>query len=138
MSRTILANWLLAITLLWPTWAMSQDLEINTPAIANLKKSMTDRHNQLLPHYQSGAVGIRRDGMLELRDANVVPLPQRQAVTASVAAENQDRTQLYKEIARANGKPEWEEQIKQTFAGRWIDKAQPGWYVQGASGWVKK
>ena len=30
------------------------------------------------------------------------------------------------EIARANGKPEWEGEIRNTFAQRWIEKASPG------------
>jgi len=115
------------------------NIEVNTPAINALKKSMGERHGQLAPYYASGAVGITRDGGVALRDANAVPLPQRAAANSAVAAENADRTSLYKEIARANGKPEWEGEIRSTFAQRWIDKAQPGWYVQNAQGqWVKK
>ena len=56
-----------------------------------------------------------------------------------VGVENADRVALYKEIARANGKPEWEAEIRNTFAQRWIEKASPGWYVQDAQGqWTKK
>ena len=115
------------------------NLEANTPAINTLKKSLGERHKQLAPYYASGAVGIANDGNLVLRDANAVPLPQRGAVTSLVAAENAERASLYKEIAAANGKPEWAVEIRNTFAQRWIDKAQPGWYVQNAQGqWVKK
>ncbi len=115
------------------------DLEINTPAITALKNSMQQRHNQLAPHYASGAVGLTRDGQIVLRDANAVPLPQRQAANSLVGAENQDRSALYREIARANQHPEWESDIRSTFAGRWIEKAQPGWWVQDTQGgWKKK
>ena len=115
------------------------NIEVNTPAINALKKSMGERHGQLAPYYASGAVGITRDGGVALRDANAVPLPQRAAANSAVAAENADRGSLYKEIARANGKPEWEGEIRNTFAQRWIEKAQAGWYVQNAQGqWVKK
>lgn len=115
------------------------NLEINTPAIAGLKASMQARHTQLAGLYASGAVGLTRDGNIALRDANVVPLAQRQQVNSLVAAENQDRTALYREIARANGKPEWEGEIRATFAQRWIEKSQPGWYYQNPSGsWVRK
>ena len=115
------------------------NLEANTPAINTLKKSLGERHKQLAPFYASGAVGIAGDGTLVLRDANAVPLPQRGAVSSLVAAENADRASLYKEIAAANGKPEWETEIRNTFAQRWVEKAQPGWYVQNAQGqWVKK
>jgi uncharacterized protein YdbL (DUF1318 family) len=119
--------------------AAQANLEINTPAIAALQRSMQERHAQLLPLYASGAVGLTRDGNVALRDANAVPLAQRAQVNALVVAENQDRAALYREIARANGKPEWESDIRATFAQRWIDKAQPGWYYQNASGaWVRK
>ncbi len=115
------------------------DLEINTPAITTLKNSMQQRHSQLAPHYTSGAVGLTRDGQIVLRDANAVPLPQRQAINSLVGAENQDRSALYLEIARANQHPEWESEIRSTFAGRWIEKAQPGWWVQdNQGGWKKK
>jgi uncharacterized protein YdbL (DUF1318 family) len=125
---------------LCPLLAVAQaNLEINTPAINGIKQAMAGRHTQLAPHYISGAVGITRDGSISLRDANAVALPQRAAVNGLVGAENADRVALYKEIARANGKPEWEAEIRNTFAQRWIEKASPGWYVQNAQGqWAKK
>jgi uncharacterized protein YdbL (DUF1318 family) len=56
-----------------------------------------------------------------------------------VADENADRSNLYREIANANGHPEWEADIRKTFAERWIERAAAGWYVQDAKGqWVQK
>jgi uncharacterized protein YdbL (DUF1318 family) len=135
-----LRAFMLVLLLAFAGFAAAQaNLEINTPAIAALQRSMQERHAQLLPLYASGAVGLTRDGNVALRDANAVPLAQRAQVNALVVAENQDRAALYREIARANGKPEWESDIRATFAQRWIDKAQPGWYYQNASGaWVRK
>jgi len=115
------------------------NLEINTPAIAALQQSMQRRHAELAPYYASGAIGLTRDGNVALRDANLVPLPQRQQVNALIAAENADRAALYREVARANGRPEWEQDIRNTFGQRWIEKAQPGWYYQTAGGtWARK
>lgn len=130
----------LALLLIATTTVPAQgDLEINTPAISALKGAMQGRHGQLAPHYASGAVGVARDGTIQMRDANAVPLAQRQQVSGLVAAENTDRAALYREIARANAHPEWEAEVRSTFAQRWSDKAQPGWYVQNASGqWVRK
>jgi uncharacterized protein len=124
----------------WALVVLAQaNLEINTPAIASLQASMQARHAQLSPLYDSGAVGLTRDGDVALRDANAVPLTQRQQVNSLVAGENQDRAALYREIARANGHPEWEKDVRATFAQRWIEKARAGWYYQNASGtWVKK
>jgi uncharacterized protein YdbL (DUF1318 family) len=131
---------LFAIFLVVAPLAQAQaNLEINTPAVAAVQKSMQERHSQLLPLYSSGAVGLTRDGNVALRDANAVPLAQRAQVNAVVSAENQDRASLYREIARANGRPEWENDIRGTFGQRWIDKAQPGWYYQNAGGaWLRK
>jgi uncharacterized protein YdbL (DUF1318 family) len=115
------------------------NLEINTPAIAALRGAMQQRHGQLAPFYASGAVGVARDGTIQVRDANAVPLAQRQQVSGLVSAENNDRAALYKEIARANGHPEWEADVRNTFAQRWTERAQSGWYVQNASGqWARK
>ena len=119
-------------------WAQA-NLEVNTPAIAALRSSMQKRHAELASFYANGAVGLTRDGFVALRDANAVPLARRQQVNGLVAAENQDRSALYREIARANGKPEWENDIRTTFAQRWIDKAQGGWYFQNNAGaWTRK
>lgn len=114
------------------------DLEVNTPGVNAIKQSMQARHAQLAPYYASGAVGIASDGMIALRDAGAVPMPQRQAVNALVAAENRDRNALYAEIANANGHPEWQAEIRSTFAQRWIQRAQPGWWVQSGGGWTQK
>lgn len=130
----------LFVTLLWAGLALAQgNLEIDTPAIAAIKSAMQARHGKLAPHYASGAVGLTADGNVTLRDPNAVPLAQRQAVNGLVGAENADRAALYREIARANGHPEWEKDIRATFAQRWIERAQSGWYVQSSSGaWQRK
>jgi uncharacterized protein YdbL (DUF1318 family) len=139
MKQSLIAFALfLTMVITAPFASAAADLEINTPAIVTLKNSMQARHNQLAPHYASGAVGITRDGMVALRDAAAVPLAQRQNVSSLVAAENADRNALYKEIATANGHPEWEGEVRSTFAQRWIQKAQSGWYIQEPSGWTKK
>ena len=132
--------WIFLLLLAGPLAALgAADLEINTPAINNIKSSMQARHGQLAPHFATGAVGLTRDGMVAVRDANLVPLASRQAVNALVSAENQDRAALYREIARANGHPEWEADIRSTFAQRWIERAQAGWWYQAPAGaWNRK
>lgn len=115
------------------------DLEVNTPAIAAIKATMQERHNNLAAYYASGAVGLTRDGNIAMRDASLVPLAERQRVNGVITDENRDRAALYREIARANGHLEWEAEVRTTFAQRWISKAASGWWVQNASGaWVKK
>ena len=133
-------GWLVLLLFLLAGYAWAQaNLEVNTPAIAALRSSMQKRHVELAPFYGNGAIGLARDGFIALRDANAVPLAQRQQVNSLVTAENQDRSALYREIARTNGKPECENDIRATFAQRWIDKAQGGWYYQNNVGaWTRK
>ncbi|MGA0585666.1 YdbL family protein [Dyella sp. KRB-257] len=89
--------------------------------------------------FKSGAVGFTHDGMVAVRDASKVPLSQRAQVNAIVAEENRDRAALYREVASANGHPEWQAQIRATFAKGWIERAPAGWYYQDAAGaWKRK
>ena len=120
-------------------YAEEANLEVNTPAIASLKQSMQARHAQLAGNYGNGAVGFTKDGLVAMRDASAVPLAQRQAVNSLISAENQDRNALYREIARANNHPEWEQDIRTTFGQRWIKLAKSGWWYQAANGsWTQK
>lgn len=136
--HAVIAFILLVLLSLSPVAFAQGNIEINTPAISALQSSMQRRHAELAPLYASGAVGLARDGNVALRDAGSVPLAQRGQVNALIAAENADRAALYREIARANNRPDWEPEVRQTFAQRWIDRAQPGWWVQTASGWTQK
>lgn len=115
------------------------NLDVDSPVINQVKASMTQRHAQLKPYYDSGAIGLSNDGSVVLRDASVVPLAQRQAANRLAAAENEERAVLYREIARVNGNPAWEKDIRATFAQRWIDRAPAGWWVQNTTGaWQQK
>ena len=140
MSKRLYAFFaLLCSLLLVPVAWADADLEINTPAIAAIKSGMRARHAELRPFYQSGAIGLTRDGGIAVHDAKLVPLAQRQKLNTLVAAQNKDRDALYREIAAANGHPEWEPQVRGTFAERWMQKAPAGWWYQNASGaWVQK
>ena len=139
-SSRILNTSLLFAALILTNYAVAQaNLEINSPGVAAIQASMQKRHGELAPLYAGGAIGLTRDGNVALRDPAAVPLAQRAAANSLIAAENQDRAGLYREIARANNHPEWEGDIRNTFAQRWIDRAQAGWYYQNASGaWARK
>ncbi len=135
-SGLFLASLMLCLVAL-PAHAAA-DLDVNTPAVAAVKASMQSRHIQLLPHYQSGAVGLTADGFVAVKEAGLVPLSQRSALAALVKDENADRARLYQGMAAANGHPEWAGEIQRTFAQRWMDKAQAGWFVQRDGQWVRK
>lgn len=127
------------LNLIIPTANAQADLNIATPAVRQLTQSMEARHASLKKYYDAGSVGLTRDGLIEIRDQNLIALPERNAARKLVADENADRASLYREIATGNGHPEWETDIRTTFAQRWADKASPGWYYQDASGaWKQK
>jgi len=115
------------------------DIDISSPAIRALTASMKARAAELEPFFDSGAVGLTSDGLVELRDANAVPLADRNRARKLVSDENADRNSLYREIASANGHPEWEADIRSTFASRWVANARAGWYYKRAGGdWTRK
>ena len=79
------------------------------------------------------------DGLIEVRDANVLSLAERNQARKLVAEENSDRAALYTEVARANGHPEWETEIRQAFAKVWVANARSGWYYKSEAGaWQQK
>jgi uncharacterized protein YdbL (DUF1318 family) len=115
-------------------------LNVSSPAVSRIKSSMAARFGELEKFFASGAVGLTRDGMIDVRDLNAVALPDRATAKRLVAEDNADRSQLYAEIAKASGHPEWEGDIKKSFARRWVATgAKPGWYYQDDSGaWKQK
>lgn len=122
-----------------PAAEAQADLDISSPAIRTLTASMKARAAALDPFFTSGAVGLTADGQVEIRDANAVALADRNKLKKLVADENADRNSLYREIAGANGHPEWEADIRATFAERWIANARAGWYYQSKAGaWTRK
>lgn len=125
---------------LFPAAHAQADLDIDTPAIRQIQARMEQRfQNELRPYFESGAIGFTNDALVAIRDLSQVPLAERNKLKAAVNAENSDRNAVYREIAVANGHPEWEARIRATFAERWIAKARPGWYYQnGAGDWVRK
>ena len=118
--------------------AQDANIDISTPAIDALTASMQARHAQLSPLYADGVIGVTDEALIAVRDAKAVPLASRQKVNRLVADENRDRNALYREIASANGHPEWEAEIRSTFARRWIDRAQVGWWHRSGGRWRQK
>jgi len=128
-----------ALDFVIPAAHAQADIDISSPAIRALTTSMKGRAGQLDPFFSSGAVGLTADGLLEVRDANAVALADRNKLRKLVADDNADRNSLYREIAGANGHPEWEADIRSTFAERWIANARAGWYYKSKAGaWTQK
>ena len=115
------------------------DLDISTPQIRAIVAAMHQRFAQLKPYFRDGVIGITSEGVIAIRDQSSVPLMQRAQLAHLVAQQNHDLSQLYTQIADANGHPAWAGHIRSTFASRWIAHAkQNGWYYRDSGGnWVK-
>jgi len=139
MESYLFALWLgMSEILVQSASAQQLDINISTPAINALQKAMAQRHRQLKPHYDSGAVGMSATGLITLRDPKLVPLQQRNKIKKLVVDENADRNRLYGEIAKANAHPEWEKDIREIFAERWVGNAPRGWWYQSGGRWQQK
>jgi uncharacterized protein YdbL (DUF1318 family) len=122
-----------------PAQAATPDFNVDTPKIRGIQASMRKRHQSLNPYYASGAIGYTQNGLLGIRKASAVPLKERNRMKKLVAGDNKDRNALYKAIANANGHPEWEPEVRATFAKKWVQEANSGWWYQDASGaWKQK
>jgi uncharacterized protein len=117
----------------------AETLDVSSPAITRITGSMASRWGELEKFFSSGAVGLTNNGNVEVRDVAAVALSDRAKVKSLVAEDNADRAQLYAEIAKANNHPEWESDVRKSFARRWVAKAKAGWYYQDDGGaWKQK
>lgn len=120
--------------------AQSQpDITIKTPAIQAIQARMAQRFDaQLRTGFDAGALGFAADGTIVVRDASKLALKDRVAVNQAVADDNRDRKAVYREVAVANGHPEWEGQIREVFAKQWVASARAGWWYQSGGAWKQK
>ena len=116
------------------------DISIKTPAIQSIQARMAGRFDATLRKgFDAGALGFGRDGLVVLREPGALELKDRVGMQQAVADDNRDRKAVYKEVAVANGHPEWEPRIREVFAKQWVDSARGGWWYQDAGGgWKQK
>ncbi len=120
--------------------AQQAEIDINTPQINAIKARMAQRQRQHLDSlFDAGAIGFSSDGLVTVRDRSAVALSERRTIESIVADENRDRKAVYREIAVANGHPEWEKDIQETFAREWVRNARKDWFYQDSGGaWRQK
>ena len=127
--------------LLGPRAAHAQSAtSVSNAAIRGLKQQIAANHQQLLPFYQRGNVGITNQGMLAVRDTGGLGVADVGKLRRLVVGDNQARTQLYSEVAKAlNVESSQIPRIQSIFAEEWQSKAGGGWWVQAPNGqWRKK
>ncbi len=139
LQHTLAALAASALDFVVPAAHAQVDFNASSPATRSLEASLKKRFSDLKPYYQSGAIGVTREATVAIRDRNLIPLPERSRVLKLVADQNADWNALYVEIAKANNHPEWENQIRSTFAERNVAKLESGWWYQDSSGgWKQK
>lgn len=114
------------------------EFDVRSPSVMTIRTSLAERHALLREHYYAGTIGLTSDGMIALREqAGLAPEVLRM-VGVLVDEDNKDRDTLYREIARANGRPDWEAGLRGVFAQRWIERAPAGWfYRKGGGEWLR-
>jgi uncharacterized protein len=117
-----------------------EETTVSTPTIRALKRSMRDRFPQLVPFYDSGHIGEGNDGYVDKRSEDDLNLKERAELRNLVKEENKDREDLYREVAAALDIDQSQiPRIQKIFAGNWIRKARPGWWIQKPDGsWERK
>lgn len=123
-----------------PSLYAQQETEVTTPRIRAIKESLKGRFDKLVPHYDAVRIGETKDGNLQVLNEDGLSLQDKSVLRKLVNDENQDRTDLYAEVAKAlNIDAGQIARVRQIFAEQWIGKAHAGWMVQKADGsWVKK
>jgi uncharacterized protein len=117
----------------------AESIDVSSPAITQISASMGKRYPEIEKYFSTGAIGLTNNGNIDVRDLNAVPLPERATVKRLVSEDNADRAALYTEVAKANNHPEWEGDIRKSFARRWVAKAKAGTYYQDDAGaWKQK
>jgi predicted DNA binding CopG/RHH family protein len=116
------------------------NINISSPAITDITSRMKSRYDANLKTFLDEAViGFSNQGFIEILDDKSLGLKDRQKVKIWVADENRDRKALYRELAVANGHPDWEDSIQNVFVKIWKDKAHKGWKYQDSEGnWQSK
>ena len=85
-----------------PASAWAQDVkEVSNPTIRALKARMKARYEQLKPFYQKNLLREGNDGYVSIASTQGLGLKENRDLKSLVNAENNDRKQLYSEIAKA-------------------------------------
>lgn len=116
------------------------DINVTTPDIRALRRSMKERFASLRPLYENGVIGEGNGGLLIMRSLEGLDLKRKAEAKKLLKAENADREKLYLEITKANDlPPDTVPQIRKLFANSWRKNAAKGWWIQKDDGeWVKK
>jgi len=97
--KSLIRNIRLAFT---PSQAWAQDVKnVSNATIRALKEKMKARYSLMKPYYDKGVLKEGNDGYLSIGTTKGLGLKQKRDLKNLVDAENNDRSTLYKEVAKA-------------------------------------
>ena len=104
-----------------PSSAWAQDVtDVSNATIRALKDRMKARFAEMMPYYRKGALTEGADGYVAVGSEAGLSLKEKRDVRAMMDAENQDRRQLYQEVAKAlDIDPGDIGRVAEIFAGEW-------------------
>ena len=94
MKKTMMA---LLVPMVWA----DEVTNVSNPTIRALKEKMKTRYNQMKPYYQKGNLKEGDDGYVSIENTGGLGLKEKRDLKGLSEAENADRQQLYKEVAKA-------------------------------------
>jgi hypothetical protein len=93
---------------------------VSNPTIRALKEKMKARYAQMKPFYQKGMLVEGGNGYVSMGNTEGLGLKEKRDLITLVDSENNDRTTLYKEVAKAlKIDPSQVDRIAKIFAGEW-------------------
>ena len=103
------------------TVAYAQDVtQVSNPSIRGLKDRMKARYPQLKPWFTKQVLTEGDDGYVKLGATQGLGIKDKNTLRNLVTAENKDREQLYREVAKAlNIDPGQIDKVAQIFAKEW-------------------
>ena len=123
-----------------PAAYAQEEERISTPKIRALKQALKDKEPLLQPFFEKGNIGEANDGFVQIRSEDDLSLKEKANVRRLTKDVNNDRENLYAEVARAlNIEKSQILRIQKIFAKRWIESSRPGWWIQKDDGeWIRK
>jgi uncharacterized protein YdbL (DUF1318 family) len=123
-----------------PTAYAQEEERVSSPKIRALKKSLKDKEPLLLPFFEKGNIGEGNDGFIHVRNEGNLSLKQKADLRRLAKNVNNDRENLYSEVAKALEIDLGQiPRIQKIFAKRWIQNSRAGWWIQKEDGqWERK
>lgn len=124
-----------------PAARTDYNLDISTPMTVVIHHAWQQRQSRLVKFYEPGAIGLKANGDIALREGFKLTLPQRQTAEKLIDADNSDRQAWVASIADAHKRRDAAAvtEVRAMMNKRWHSQWKSGWYVQDEKGgWAKK